>query len=623
MTLSISTAQIRVIAEQLSSYRADGRGAIIFDSRDSGNYATSSWDYQATMLETADPTGLALGMLLLEMIEATIQGSKVQLERILREPGFIEQLRTIQGMEAELLTGVGEPRARLLERLRTSLNAISPAFGTPGSREVTICLRDAVYSMDRGLSLRWLRCDSHRPPSHAPLYPEIRHFATLPDFIAALRTEIAFGAHLAQVENGKTVIGIKHPGHIAYLSSIKIARGSMSEDRAHNYLHAEHLDLDTPVERYPNWFGGHRPSQSSRNPVLIPRAAMTHISELARDQLLWLAMVVEMATQRMSDVDADQVVLTEVMTNALPRPAANAETALAAFHPNWRAAVLSIEHTFGALGLAPWESEFLRPALEGLTVDMLFRVSEAHLYGMSLSGHNIVPWKSESADVDERLENTHVCMSAASPSLAGTKDEIDAARQLVFGANLEAWLLAWGNMRFEQEWIAHQDWFRDRLVGNLPNALAAACATWHKPEYRRYHAIELYQRRPNRKSTYPMCFFNVKMPVTSVAHLYPRTSQDLVELLDLAGEAELPTFLRGWMREQSWTTSDINGHTNLSPHRTYARWRFCPVSERRKIMPNLFDATVMVNVASLPQELLAVIDAASLNPTLSIANQRI
>ena len=52
------------IADGLSAFRGDGRGAILFDTRDRGNYAVHEWTATVAIMMEADPTWLSLGILL-------------------------------------------------------------------------------------------------------------------------------------------------------------------------------------------------------------------------------------------------------------------------------------------------------------------------------------------------------------------------------------------------------------------------------------------------------------------------------------------------------------------------------------------------------------------------------
>jgi len=84
----LSYSTLTSLSDALKAYRASG--AIIFDTRDYGNYSEHRWDDTVAMLTKADPTGLAMGLLLDEMFEATINGASVKLSRLLREDGSLK-----------------------------------------------------------------------------------------------------------------------------------------------------------------------------------------------------------------------------------------------------------------------------------------------------------------------------------------------------------------------------------------------------------------------------------------------------------------------------------------------------------------------------------------------------
>lgn len=163
------------------------------------------------------------------MIEATIEGSTVKLSRVLREPGFVEQLRTILDLKQALTAEIAEPAAKLMTKINASLGEVADSFGYPTSREVAICLRDAIYSMKEGLTPRWLQYSANAPSFHAPICQDIHHFLDTSAFLIALREPMPYGAHLARIGLTQTAIGIKQPGRVAYLSSqfINVHTGKM------------------------------------------------------------------------------------------------------------------------------------------------------------------------------------------------------------------------------------------------------------------------------------------------------------------------------------------------------------------------------------------------------------
>lgn len=561
------------IAESLSQYRGDGRSRILFDSRDRGNYGDWNWNDTAAMLREFDPTGLAVGMLLNEMLEATINGSRVRLSSVLREAGFVEQLRDILLLKTELDQLVADPMTALLDRLEASLREVSADFGRPSSREAAICLRDAIYSMSKGLTLRWLQLDaSAEDTGPVRLNPEIPRYPDVASFTRALRQDIPFGAHLARIGHDHTVIGIRRPGKTAYLSSmtINIHRGTMDEQRANGYHMAEDLDLDKAVERYPDWTAKPATEHYNAGAQPVPHGrdahALDHISKLPRDRLIWLAMIVEMASQQMGRTSSTDIQLTESLELALPAPLPGRAGLPVVFQPNWTADELTLSGMLESLNLAPWETAFLRPALDGLTEAAFLPLTPLRIRLDTLETIECPEESGAGASYFDRrtLEESSVLMQRASAEWVGTKAEIDAARRTLFGTNLVKWLLAWGNRRFDQEWNLHKEWMKSALQHNLPQAIAAAgCARRKDPEFRLVYNVDLYSQSPKHKTYNPRCVFDPKSAVTDIAHFVPKTSGDIVEMLGLSSEADLPSFLQGWSRVQSWTTSDP--HANWRP----------------------------------------------------------
>ena len=116
----ISPEMLEQVSAELTAFRSKGSDLLIFDSRDHGNYGDYEAEKTNKMLRKHDPTGLAEALLLNEKIEATIDGSKVQLSRILREAGYIDQISKILFLKSQLLTEITEPMTALtsLTRLR-------------------------------------------------------------------------------------------------------------------------------------------------------------------------------------------------------------------------------------------------------------------------------------------------------------------------------------------------------------------------------------------------------------------------------------------------------------------------------------------------------------------------
>ncbi|MYM92357.1 hypothetical protein [Duganella vulcania] len=573
----IAFEEVSSLAEQLVAFRSREENLVKFDGRDQGNYLGYAWNDHAAMMMTADPTGLSAALILAEMIEATITGSQVNLGRVLREAGYVERLHQITCLERKLLERIDGPRQRLLDRVATSLGEISPDFGRPEPRELAICLRDAIYAMHKGLTLRWLTCEPLPMAAHVPLCPTIRAFPDLPAFVDALRTGLPFGAHLVRVGRHHTAIGIKQPGKAAYLSSLSISQGSLAENRATNHHMAERLDLDTPVERYPDW----STLQSQEHPPVAMTESndnqLCGLERLPRDRLLWVAMVVEMASQRMAATAPDDVELVETMARALALPLSDSK-ALALIDANWSLPPLSIANTIDQFEFAAWERQFLQGAIEGMCEADFFQTSGTSTYGISLTSKAFAEWPRSGSHESDRMHETHVQLRAAAPDLAGTRAEVESARQALFARNLLTWILAWGNHHFEHAWNQHKEWFKTRLSKNLATALQCCSVQWRKDDFRAVNCPHLYNQNPKRKTYSPMCFLNPKKPVTVVAHLSPADSTELVKMLGLGDEQDLPAFLRGWSRLQSWTTSDRfdRGEGRAIPFDVHDRWCFGP-----------------------------------------------
>jgi len=370
----ISSELLERTAAALVAYRGDGRGDVLFDGRDPGNYGNYHWDFTFSMLMRNDPTGLAAGMLLNEMIEATIAGSKVKLSRVLREAGFLDRLGEVLRIKNELYPEIEGPMNKLIEHVDVALEQTGSKGGAT-TREVALCLRDAIHSIDSGMSLRWLQCDDVAAPgdgrgkaTHSTLALNIGHYADTAAFADALRHGLPFGAHLARIGHGSTSIGIKQPGRIAFLSTLALSTisGGVEENRSGSNL-AEKLDLDNMVEHYPAWtekgqFNGDR---------LVPAAPgqghrLVSLSMLPRDVVIWTAMITEIASQRMASAKPGEVELAENLRIAIG-VSDNDEGALpsrllpAVVKPNWRIEELTLTAGIRDLALG-WigSDDFLR-----------------------------------------------------------------------------------------------------------------------------------------------------------------------------------------------------------------------------------------------------------------------
>lgn len=595
------------IAADLEAYRGNGRELIRFDSRDKGNYSGYGHESLFEMFEENDPTGLSMAMMLNEMIEATIVTSKVDLHRVLREPDYVDHLNEMIRIKDRLDAVLKLPLETLMQKLQNALQAISADYGTPDTREATCCLRDAIYCMHRGLTLRWLHIEDTAPDATIALSNTIGHYTDVAAFTDALRFELPWGAHLARIGHDATCIGIKQPGRVAYLSSlsINIHSGDMRQTLAPDTVHAEKYDLDTAVQRYPDWFQSpYVPNGSSvqldrRLAEKSKQHSLNHIALLPRDRLIWLAMVVEMAVQRMAATCPADVELAEVAVRALGLDTGAKAKLPAVISPNWKIADIQLSNVLASLEFSEWESKFLSPAIEGLT-ETHFLPSGEKAMAVNLETRKLSRWKDDLWNSDEQEYSAlHARITPAAISVVGTQSEVLTARQQIMRRNLANYLLNWGNRRFMQEWKSLEPRLRELLSKNLPRALASRCATIKEAESTSGFGVTLYNQSHKHKTFRPCCFFNGRKPMTHFANLTASNSQDLVEMLGLNAEAELPHFLQGWSREIGWATSE---RTAEAP--SIERWKFADSGRYVSEWAMLCSAKVIFNAASVPPEYL-------------------
>ena len=608
----ISLELLDKTAASLKQYRGTGDDEILHDSRDHGNYSDSGWPGIKDMLRRADQTGIAEGLLLNEMIEATLHKSKVNLSRVLREDGFLLKISHILGIQEELMAPLAEPLAAISEYLQQALQAASSDAGTATSREIAVCLRDAIYCMDKGLTMRWLTCDATPMQSHVPLCPVINQYQDTATFADALRENLQPGAHLARIGVDQTAIGIKQFGRIAFLSSFSISTwtGQQEEGMLYNTHMAESLDLDTPVLRYPKWTekayaDGRQCSWSSRELVTI--GANTHtinnISLLSRDRLIWLAMVVDLAAQRMATVDPGAVALCESIARALPGPQANNLPMV--IQPNWQAETFTMEGLFESMEFSEWEKKFLLPSLTGLAVDDFLPLGHTPLAIHTIT-KEISEWPGDGT-ISYKLANL-VKIVPISPNLVGSRQEIEGARKTIIRRNFANWLMEWGNEQFQKMWKENKEWVKKKLAANMAQALKHPCVTLVPADFRVSDGQHFYTQSARHTNYNPRCFFNQKLTVTDAAYINPQSAEHLVAILGLKKETDLPEFLRGWSRDLSWATgADPLGPTDITPPKknegpTSIGWCF-----RRRRPKNggsrVLEFTVSLNMINVPAEL--------------------
>lgn len=548
----ISYALIRRVSEDLENLRTSG--ALLFDTRDAGNYGPYHIQQTWEMLERNEPTGVAAALLLAEMVDATLRLSKVALPRVLLEDGFIAKLQQLLALRNDIEAVAAAPRVELTSRLTEGLNALSSDFGEISPRELAIVLRDAVYSMapPAGLTMRWLSFNAGAPSAtQIPLARAVEQHESLPVFLDALRTDRPYGAYLAVIGTQlQTVVALKQPCGIAYLSSlaIDIHTGRLKEERAHNSHMAEKLDLDTMMERYPEWHTLRKDTRSSL-PVTNQGLPPLSLSDLPRDKVLWFALVVEMARQKMAKQAADGVpVLAESMVRALAAP----RNTLPALRANWGLPSENLADVLTSLNLPSWVLSHCAPALEGLTVETFLPQGEIQV-GMNAQTKEIVPWLESSEcwglpHGHQGFRATHIRMCPVSAGLVGTQEELAAARRAILRKNLIAFIEFIVNIKTAQFWLEEgYAWFKAHLEPRVAIALQDPSVTF-KPSHDNWYPLHFYKQSPKHRTMRARCWFNAKLEPDTWAHISPGSAEDLVRLLGLSGEEELPTFLQGWSR---------------------------------------------------------------------------
>ena len=546
----IDYALIYALSDQLEALRTSGM--LVFDTRDQGNYGTYTLADTWALLEKEDPTGIAAALLLAEMLEATLHLSKVKLPRVLLEPDFVEQLKALLVMRKQLADVTDAPRGELTTRLSDGLRSISETFGTVDRRELAICLRDALYSLSQGLTLRWVACNPEAPAStHLPLANQVEQHATVSDFVEALRDQRPFGAYLGVIgSRHQTVIGIKQACGTAYLSSgfIDTNNGQMGEHRAHNYHMAEALDLDKVTERYPEWYKL-RPARSSGtgHELQVTELPALTLADLPRDRVLWLALVVEMARQRMSQLAPKHPALAETLTRALPAPA----TTLPAVIRNWSLRTPTLAEAVEALGLTPWARKQCEAAWKGRTATDFLPQGESPM-GMVLETGELVPWRNSSdcwgyPGGYDQFAAQHVALCPVSAGLVGTQEELETARRTILLRNVQAYATAWVNERIVMFWLTEgHAWFQAQLARRVPEALSDPCTRIQTSDGPL--VTHFCKESAKHKTFHARCWFNAKLVPDLWAVISPKNSADLTRLLGLASEAELPEILQGWER---------------------------------------------------------------------------
>lgn len=561
---------LNTISERLAAFRGDGRDMVLFDTRDTGNYGSFHWAETLAMLTKADPTGFSLAMLINEMIEATIEGSQVKLSRVLREAGFIKKLAVILDYKAALMEVLEDPMQVFMQRIERIINQVSPGFGVPTTREVALCMRDAVYCMEKGMSIRWVMCEPGFENHPVALQEDIVILPNIAQFAEALKHSLPNGVHLARIGYDDTAIGIKKPGRILYMSSLKLDAntGGMRQERHSSENLGEKFDLDGFALRLPTWVEKTWKSSQSKH----TDTNLLKVGDIARDSMIWLMMMVELANQEMSRIDPGTIRLAESARLALSHDSIEHNTLPVPYKPSWTMECPSLPEMVASLGLSQWELKFVAEALDGVDPKDFMPIGEPNI-GMSLATRKLMPVPKSNTDLTPyEYDDLVVPFVSINEGIAGTEDEIRAFVSKIYRVNLADYLISFGNNKFMKTWKQDSEWFKEKLTANALAALDAPCSEVKYLDFSRWSIPHLFKQSPRHKGFKPLCFINGKAECDVKTHVYPMNDQEMADALGLSGISELPEYLHGWSRQMSWATG-----TGLTPYNrgvSEIRWFF-------------------------------------------------
>jgi hypothetical protein len=557
------------INAQLATYRGNGQGLIKFDTRDSNNYSDHDWPKTVQLLRAADPTGLAVAMLISAKIDTTIASSRVDLELVLEEPGFLEKIKEIQRIRASLDEVLQGPLGLFMVRVESLITKVSSDFEKPTKREIAVSLRDAIYAIGKGMKISWLQFDAEQADVPLILHSKVAIYDTLSGFVEALKRDLPTGVHLAKVGESCTVIGFKKPGRIAYMSSMSLDHhtGRMSENLTRDRHMRDNLDLDGVDLRFPDWHGMMGRGKDK------DLARELQVKDLSRDRMIWLAMLIELAGQEMARANPSSIRLTESGKLAISHDSMVRSQLPVPYVPSWTLQMPTQAEVFESLGFSEWERGFLGKFLEGLDEGSFLPIGDTQL-ALRFDTKKLMPVIESNEPgydyfVQTELSRGSVRMISVSESIAGTEEEIQAFVLKVYRQNMAKWLMKLGNLEMKKHWEADRDWFKKRLAKNAEKALNHPCAAVAH-ESGLVGAAVVWEQNPKRSGFSALCYFGKKVAADVVGILTPNTAKDLVVILGLKNESMLPEHLQGWAREHGWTTSSfVSGEGPCSE-----RWDF-------------------------------------------------
>ena len=141
-------------------------------------------------------------------------------------------------------------------------------------------------------------------------------------------------------------------------------------------------------------------------------------------------------------------------------------------------------------------------------------------------------------------------------------------------------------------------WFGKQIRANIEAALQHHCVIIHESkdhDSSKKAVHHLYSQSQKHKGYNPRCFFDAKSEVTQVAHICPQTASDLIEILGLKREEDLPDFLQGWKRDCGWTSSE--SYSSTRPFGGTGYWCFGKRVARGGSKCRELEATVCLGLA--------------------------
>lgn len=527
---------------------------LIMDERDCSNYHGRYFLSQREVLRKNDPTGLGEAMLLLAMAQATIDSAQIRLSAVIFVEGIVERLRQITMVMQSIREIWGDAIDDLLSRAEKITQGVSSPKLPLSVRELAVCLRDAVFSLELDLHWRWLNYtpDIQFDASSLRLSPTVLTFTDFHQFIDAFYQEMPAGFFLVHV-NGATVFALNVPGRQAYLSALSVCphSGVMRESSGNAQHGVPSLSLDQTAPHYPIWQSHHGRLSKSDQSAMV----WGSLQEIGRDPVLWALMLTEILKYQTAWLTPFDISPAESLRRALG--SVNSESSLPALRkPAWSAKQMTIKEGVASLALTAWEQSFLADALL-IPDEMLLPTGKVIQY---LCADTL-------ALTDRKDQAVGGCrITPFDDSVIGCRDEVEQAREQVFMSNLRRWLVVYGNTYLKKMWDQSRPLLttlaEDNLNAMLETPGAKLCELNSASVM---HSVHLYRQDPKRTGYRPLCMLDKKTPADHLVVIRPDNCAEIAQVLAV-DVAKLPQWMHGWERDTgSWISTPASG---------YAAWRF-------------------------------------------------